>query len=138
MTDAPLSAAAASSPNPWTPRRLKTLAEKVAARVSYTEIAAAMGVTKSAVAGAVRRYAIPVPPREGKRKAALLEAPPGDIRAAREPKGCLFIAGDPKAADWGYCQRPRAPGRDYCPEHDERCRRLSNRSPQDSRSMGGT
>lgn len=39
----------------------------------------------------------------------------------QEPRGCRYIAGDPREPGWGFCQGPLEPGKPYCAVHMAKC-----------------
>lgn len=79
---------------------------------TLTEMAAALGVTRSAIAGRLYRIGLTTP-RKAPRP--IVEFPP--------PGRCVFPFGDPGKPDFSFCGEHAEPSGPYCYGHHRRCYR---------------
>jgi hypothetical protein len=105
-----------------------------AAGMTQAMAAAAMGLTRSAVAGLANRNNVTFAgkrPEARRHRARVGERQPGvpapektDPPARPLPRaaaggGCRYITGDAKARPVGWCEKPTWLGSSWCPEHHD-------------------
>ena len=104
----------------WTPARIRQLTELVSDGVSYKEIAARMGITKSTAIGKAHRLNLDHPNSPLAKPAA--EAPQAESAIVFPPSGhCLWSFGHVDEKRFRFCGEPAtAPGGPWCAEHRQR------------------
>lgn len=100
----------------WTPERIRQLTELVTEGVSFSQIGARMGITKSAAIGKAHRLYLEhpnsPPPVEQKPASSPLFPPAGH---------CLWGFGNPGEEPFRFCGEPASEiGSAWCPEHRKR------------------
>jgi hypothetical protein len=95
----------------WPAERVERLKELLAAGKDYRTIAGELGCSRSAVAGKVDRLGLD----RGGAPISTFEERVGWERVVA--KGCAWIEGDPKRADWRWCGAPREAGTSWCARH---------------------
>lgn len=124
--------------SPWTPDHVETLRQLWDKGLSCSHIAAQLGdwATRNSVIGKARRIGLPmrraghlIRPRKDAPDKPTAESPdvatPIPMAARRgvielEPDQCRWPIGDPRNADFHFCDQPRTLGQPYCEPH---CRR---------------
>ena len=103
----------------WTDERVEELKRRWHRGEKTQEIGLALGVSKSAVAGAARRYDLPLRRHHtGTAKAKVLKSVTGVEEL--QINQCRWPSGDPGSPDFSFCGERVARGRSYCPAHCKR------------------
>jgi GcrA cell cycle regulator len=115
--------------NVWTDERLEKLKELWAQGLSISQIGAALGVSRNAIAGKAHRVGLPKRPSPISRPK--VEKPKVDMAAVTENlplrlelrqlewsrSKCCWPTGDPKKNGFVFCGDPVVPGKPYCLSH---------------------
>ena len=93
----------------WTDEKVTELTKMWEAGRSITQIGKALGLTRNAVVGKAHRL-------------GLSKRPSPIIRTAPKPQPysgprCKWPIGDPKTAEFGFCNEPALTGKPYCESH---------------------
>jgi GcrA cell cycle regulator len=105
----------------WTPERIDLLQRLWLQGQTASQIAEQLGdgVTRNAVIGKAHRLGLsgrPTPVSKPIPK-PVLEEPRRPVVAGPSGRACMWPVGDPKTADFHFCNAPTEAGRPYCATH---------------------
>ena len=117
----------------WNVDDVARLKRYLAERMTFSQIAIAMGRTRNAVIGKAHRLSLftkcrkkperaTIAPRAGAMVASEVSLPLAPSREARVADGsrlphCRWPFGDPRDKDFHFCEKPRSWHSSYCEEH---------------------
>lgn len=113
----------------WPAARLAVIVDEHQQETCFRAIGARLGVSKNAVVSQAHRIGLPCRPKRNGQSLKPRPARRAEVKAALAlsalhrglisnlaPHTCKWPVGDPKAADFGFCGRPRGVG-PYCCDH---------------------
>ncbi len=99
----------------WTPERIEMLQSLWREGHSASAIAERLGgISRNAVIGKAHRLFLPSRPSPIKRDERVKQPVP---QRAVGGHGCMWPIGDPRSAEFHFCDAPADPGRPYCASH---------------------
>lgn len=112
----------------WTPERIAQLKELWDKGESTAEIGRRLGISKNAVVGKAHRLSLSARPSPIRRQA------PRKVTGIKGPR-CQWPIGDPRTAEFHFCDEVAAAGKPYCERH---CQMAYTRSSSGSSDRSGS